>query len=387
MPADLTQGPGRGRLQVVLRFVDQCVLQGRDALGHDYGERQRLGEGRDVAEGHDARQPVVAASLRDVVNHGSDAPGIHDQLGEVRCVAGDFADAGGGVFAHKLVDVLQAVQDPGEDLGLDHHLGQVHRVLRDLRQAGADLALELGVVVGDVLREQRHCTGVDDDLRQLRGVLADVAEGRGGDALQGELRFLETEDEQRHCSCIHDGVRELLGVPGDVAQGPSRGLLHRGVELLEAGDQGLERAGVDHGLCQLRRVLRHRAQHEGRRLLVETILLRQGVHELRQDFVLHHGLCQLVAVVGQPPECKCGGLLDRSDIVEEEGAQERHHAGVLQGIDVRRPGGQVGHRLHEGHAGLLVLLEDLQHSTAHVERAVGQRASGGESLRCKAPAL
>mmetsp|Transcript_72319 Transcript_72319/g.234949 ORF Transcript_72319/g.234949 Transcript_72319/m.234949 type:complete len:227 (-) Transcript_72319:505-1185(-) len=225
MPADLTQGPGRGRLQVVLRFVDQCVLQGRDALGHDYGERQRLGEGRDVAEGHDARQPVVAASLRDVVNHGSDAPGIHDQLGEVRCVAGDFADAGGGVFAHKLVDVLQAVQDPGEDLGLDHHLGQVHRVLRDLRQARANLPLELSIVVGDVLGEQGDRTGIHDDLRQLGRVLANVAEGGRGDALQGELRLLEAQNEQGHSASIDHSVGELLGVPGDVAQRPSCRLL------------------------------------------------------------------------------------------------------------------------------------------------------------------
>mmetsp|Transcript_10603 Transcript_10603/g.28591 ORF Transcript_10603/g.28591 Transcript_10603/m.28591 type:complete len:227 (+) Transcript_10603:545-1225(+) len=225
MPADLTQGPGRGRLQVVLRFVDQCVLQGRDALGHDYGERQRLGEGRDVAQRHDAGQPVVSARLGDVVDHGGDAAGVHDELCEVRGVAGDLADAGRGVLAHELVDVLQAVQDPWEDLGLDHDLGQVHGVLRDLRQAGADLALELGVVVGDVLREQRHCTGVDDDLRQLRGVLADVAEGRGGDALQGELRLLEAQNEQGHSASIDHSVGELLGVPGDVAQRPSCRLL------------------------------------------------------------------------------------------------------------------------------------------------------------------
>lgn len=52
---------------------------------------------------------------------------------------GDLADAGGGVLAHIQVGIPEALEDVGEDLGLDDHLCEIYGVLRDLPQAAAHL--------------------------------------------------------------------------------------------------------------------------------------------------------------------------------------------------------------------------------------------------------
>jgi hypothetical protein len=108
-------------------------------------------------------------------------------------------------------------------------------------------------------------------------------------------------------------------------------------------------------------VLGDRAQDERRRLLVEAVLLGERVHELREDLVRDDGLGQLVVVVGEAAERERGRLLDTGDVVQKERAQQLHHARILQGLDVLRAGGELGDRLHEVDARLLVVLEDLEH--------------------------
>mmetsp|Transcript_105911 Transcript_105911/g.236421 ORF Transcript_105911/g.236421 Transcript_105911/m.236421 type:complete len:389 (+) Transcript_105911:6-1172(+) len=224
--ADLTQGPSRGRLEVVLGFVDERVLEGGDALRHHHRQGQGLGECGNVAQRHDARQTIVATGLCDVVDHGCDAARIDDKLCQVRSVAGDLADASRRILPHELVDVLEAMEDTGEDLSLYHDLRQVHGVLRDLSQARADLALEGCIVVGDVLGKERDRARVHNCLGQLRRVLADVAQRGCGDPLERELGLLEAEDQERHSPRIHNSLGELLRVPRDIAQRPCSGFLH-----------------------------------------------------------------------------------------------------------------------------------------------------------------
>mmetsp|Transcript_33060 Transcript_33060/g.67673 ORF Transcript_33060/g.67673 Transcript_33060/m.67673 type:complete len:251 (-) Transcript_33060:260-1012(-) len=246
MTSNLTQGPSRGSLQMILRLVDQGILQGRNTLRHHHGQSQGFGERSDVSQGHDTRQAVVSTGLGDIVHHSSDTTSVDDELRQIRRVTCDFANAGGGVLPHELVNVLQAMQDTWEDLGLHNNLGQIHRMLGNLSQAAANLTLERCIVVRDVLCQEGHGT------------------------------------------CIHHGLCQFFGVPGNVAQGPGCCFLHRGIELFQAIHQSLQGAGVDHGLRQLRRVLRHRPQHEGGGLLVEAVLLCQRVDQLRQDFVSDH---------------------------------------------------------------------------------------------------
>mmetsp|Transcript_20429 Transcript_20429/g.43578 ORF Transcript_20429/g.43578 Transcript_20429/m.43578 type:complete len:343 (+) Transcript_20429:3-1031(+) len=188
---NLTERPSRGGLQVVFRLVDQGILERRNALGNHDRQGQGLREGRDVAEGHDAGEAVVAAGLSDVVHHSSDTTGIHNELRQIRGVPGNLADACRSILSYELIDVLEAMKNPGEDFGLDDDFGEVDGVLCDLGEAAADLALQLGIIVGDVLGQERDGASVNHDLSELRRVLADVAQRRSGDALERELGFLE----------------------------------------------------------------------------------------------------------------------------------------------------------------------------------------------------
>eukprot|EP00968_Pinguiococcus_pyrenoidosus_P001369 scaffold62_cov256-Pinguiococcus_pyrenoidosus.AAC.27 len=194
VPPDLAQGPGAGRLDVVLGLLDKRLLQRRHALGHDDRERERLAEGRDEAQGHDAGKLGVAGRLAHVIHERGGSARVHNQLGELRGVLGDLPYRRGGVLAHELVIVLEAIQDVGEDLGFDHHLREVDGVLGNLRQAAAHLALELGVGMRDEWRQVRHGARIHHGLRELRRVLADVGHGGGRDALEGHLRLLQAQN-------------------------------------------------------------------------------------------------------------------------------------------------------------------------------------------------
>mmetsp|Transcript_2173 Transcript_2173/g.5521 ORF Transcript_2173/g.5521 Transcript_2173/m.5521 type:complete len:305 (+) Transcript_2173:176-1090(+) len=68
VPPDLAQRPRDGRLHVVLRLLAQRAHQRRQRLLRNHAQRQRLAEGRDVAQRHDARQPIVARALAHVVH-------------------------------------------------------------------------------------------------------------------------------------------------------------------------------------------------------------------------------------------------------------------------------------------------------------------------------
>ena len=134
-------------------------------------------------------------------------------------------------------------------------------------------------------------------------------------------------------------------------------------------------------LRELRRVLGDRAQDERRRLLVEAVLLGERVHELREDLVRDDGLGQLVVVVGEAAERERGRLLDTGDVVEEQRAQQLHHARILQGLDVLRAGGELGDRLHEVDARLLVVLEDLEHRAHDWASECDSRAASNGNRR------
>mmetsp|Transcript_29344 Transcript_29344/g.62420 ORF Transcript_29344/g.62420 Transcript_29344/m.62420 type:complete len:233 (+) Transcript_29344:568-1266(+) len=232
MPADLPKGPRSGCLQVILGFVDQCVLEGGDSFGYHHRQSQGLGESGDVAKTHDAWQAVVATGLYNVPHHGIHSASIHDQLREIRRVPGDLPDEGCRVLPNKLVGIFEAIQYAWEDIGLHHDLGKVYRVLGDLRQARADLPLQGHVPAGELRGKKRDRTSIHYDLGKIRGVLANVGQRRCGDSLQWEVRLLETENKERHSTCVNDGLGEILGVPRDVSQGPRCCLLHRGVELI-----------------------------------------------------------------------------------------------------------------------------------------------------------
>jgi hypothetical protein len=62
--SDLSQGPHGGGLDVVLGLIDEGVLQGRHAAGHDHSQGQRLAERGDEAEGRKRRRRRAATTQR-----------------------------------------------------------------------------------------------------------------------------------------------------------------------------------------------------------------------------------------------------------------------------------------------------------------------------------
>ena len=106
VPADLAERPGAGGLDVVLGLADQRVDQRRDALGHNHAHGQRLAEGRDIAERHDARQPRIAPRLVDVVHHSRDPPGVDNKPRQLRRVLSNLSDTCCRVLAHLQANAL-----------------------------------------------------------------------------------------------------------------------------------------------------------------------------------------------------------------------------------------------------------------------------------------
>jgi hypothetical protein len=268
---NLAKSPCGGSLQVVFGLVDKSVLKGSNTLRNDNGHGEGVVESGDVAEGHDAGKSAVALGLADVVNGGCGAAGVHDQLGELGGLLGDFADAGGGVLAHLHVDVLKAVQDSGEDLGLNDDLSQVDGVLRDLGEALADVSLQLGIGVGDKRSEVWHGTLVNDGLGELLGVLGDLGESGSGNALEGQLGLLDAKDEEADGTGVNDGLGKLVVVLGNAGESKSSSLLDGGVKLLKAVNEGIEGTRVNDGLREVGRVLGNGSQDVGSGFLVEAL--------------------------------------------------------------------------------------------------------------------
>ena len=177
--ANLTEGPGSGGLDVVLRLVDKGILKRSDTLGDDDSHGKGVIEGRDVTEGHDSGKTGVALGLADVVNGGRSTTRVHDELGELGGLLGDLTDAGGGILSHLHIDVLQTVEDSGENLGLDDDFSEIDGVLGDLGEALAHVALKLGVGVRDEGSKVGNSTLVNDGLGELLSVLGDFGEGSG----------------------------------------------------------------------------------------------------------------------------------------------------------------------------------------------------------------
>jgi len=363
--ANLSEGPGSGGLQVVLGLVHEGVLEGGNSLGDDNGHGEGIVESGDVTEGHDTGESGVALGLADVVNSGSGATGVDDELGEFGGLLGDLTDAGGGVLADLDIDVLEAVENAGEDLSFNDYFGKVDGVLGDLGEALTDVTLELGVGVGDEGREVWDGTLVDDGLGELLGVLGDLGESGGGDAFEGELGLLDAEDEEADGTGIDDSLSKLVVVLGDARKGEGSRLLDRGVKLLEAVDEGVEGTGVDDGLGEVGGVLRDGAEDVGGGLLVESVLLGEGVDELGEDLVGDDGFGEFVRVVGEAAEGEGSGLLDRGNVIEEEGSEESHDTSGLECLDVLGALGQLGYGLDEGNTGLLVSFEGSQNCTRH----------------------
>jgi len=268
---DLAEGPGGSSLQVILRFVDEGILEGSNSLGDDNSHGEGVVEGGDVTEGHDSGKSAVTLGLTDVVNGSSGTTGVDDELSELGGLLGNFTDAGGGVLADLNIDVLKAVEDSGENLGLNDNFGKIDGVLGDLGEALADVSLELGIGVGDKSSEVWDGTLVNNGLGELFGVLSDLRKGGGSNSLEGQLGLLNAEDEEANGTSINDGLGELVVVLGDAAEGKSGSFLHGRVEFFEAVDEGIKSSGVDDGLSEVGGVLGNGAEHVSGGLLVEAL--------------------------------------------------------------------------------------------------------------------
>ena len=200
---------------MVFRLVDKGILQRGDTLADDHSHGERVIEGGDVAEGHDARQASVALRLADVVDGCGCATGVDDQLGQLSGLICNLTDAGCSVLPHLDVDVLQAVENAREDFSLNDDFCEVDGVLGNLGEALADVSLELGIRVGDEGSQVGDGALVNDSLGKLLSVLGDLRESSCGDALKCELGLLDTEDEQTNSAGIDDRLSEVSVVLGD----------------------------------------------------------------------------------------------------------------------------------------------------------------------------
>ena len=345
MASNLAERPGRSGLDVVLRLGNQGLAEGHDALGDNDREGKCLGEGSNVTDSHDAGELGITLGLADVVDESGGSSSVDYELGELRCVLGNLPDAGGRVLANEGVIVLEAVEDIGENLSLNDDLGKVDRVLGNLCEASANLALELGIGVDDERGEVGNGPSIDNSLSELRAVLANVGHGRGGDTLKGDLRLLDAKDEEGDRSCIDNILGQLGSVLGNVSDSPSGRLLHGGVELLKAGDESIESTGVNDSLSEVRGVLGDGPKNKGGSLLVEPVLLGKGVDELRKDLISNDCFGEVIGIVCEATEREGGRLLDGGHVIEEKGAEQLHHSGVLHDLDILGAGSRLGDSL------------------------------------------
>lgn len=117
--ADLAQAPSCCSLEVVFLVLDQDSQEGLDSLGLDYSGGKRLVPGGDEAEGHDGGQTIDGAGslgVVDEVDEGRDSSSVDDGHSHVVVAFADLSDQSGSVLAHLGVDILEAVEDLGEDL-------------------------------------------------------------------------------------------------------------------------------------------------------------------------------------------------------------------------------------------------------------------------------
>jgi hypothetical protein len=135
------------------------------------------------------------------------------------------------------IDVLQAVQDSGEDLSLNNNLSQVDGVLGDLGKALADIPFKLGIRVGDQSGQVGNGTLVNDSLCELFSVFGDFRERSCCNTFECKLWLLNAENKEADSTSIYDSLCKLVVMFGDAAECKSSCFLHRWVELLKTVDE------------------------------------------------------------------------------------------------------------------------------------------------------
>lgn len=90
------------------------------------------------------------------------------------------------------------------------------------------------------------------------------------------------------------------------------------------------------------------------------VLLAQRIHQLREDLVGNNSLREVIGVVGEAAQRERSSLLNARHVVQQQRPEQLHDTGILHGVDVLGPCSGLGYALHELHACLLVLLEDLE---------------------------
>jgi len=208
--ANLSERPGSGSLQMVLRLVHEGILEGSNSLGNDNSHSERVIESRNVSEGHDSRKTGVTLGFTDIVNSGSSTTGVDNEFGELSGLFSDFSDASSSVLSNLNINILEAVEDSGEDLGFNDNFSKIDGVLSDLRKALADVSLELGIGVRDESSKVWDGSLVNDSLGKLFGVLGDFGKSSCADSLKGKLGLLDAEDEETNGSSIDNGLSELV---------------------------------------------------------------------------------------------------------------------------------------------------------------------------------
>jgi len=115
-------------------------------------------------------------------------------------------------------------------------------------------------------------------------------------------------------------------------------------------------------------VLGNGSQNVSSSLLVESVLLGKGVHKLGEDFVGDNGFGELVRIVSQSAEGESSRLLDGRDVIQEEGSEESHDTGGLEGLNVLGALGKLSYGLDESNSSFLVCFKGSQNCTRHFER-------------------
>ena len=65
--------------------------------------------------------------------------------------------------------------------------------------------------------------------------------------------------------------------------------------------------------------------HVRKEVVTTYVLLRKRIDELGKNLVRDDSLSKLIRVVSETSEGKSGGLLDRGNIVQQEGSQKSHN--------------------------------------------------------------
>ena len=126
---------------MVLWLVDESVFEWLDAFSVDNTDSERFVKRSNIAQCHDARESGVSFCLSYVVDQCSLTTCVGDKFRQLWRLFGDFSDACCSVFPYQRIDVLQAVENSGEDFCFHHHVGELDGVLRDLSETRTDVSL------------------------------------------------------------------------------------------------------------------------------------------------------------------------------------------------------------------------------------------------------